>query len=381
MPLRVVRRKGSKSLYIRGTVRGQRVNETAGTADRKKAESLSAKREAELYEKSVFGARAVISFQRAVLDFLQWEERSDATVFYAERLAAHFGVKPLAEIDQATADEAVKAIVGIDAAPATKIRGVYTPLCAILNFAAARKWCDAPKFDKPSPPKGKTRWLTPAEATALIAAASPHLKPLLLFILCTGARLAEALDLQWADVDLPAARAIFRDTKSGTDRIASLTPAALVALANIETDEDGKRTGHVFRRDDGEPYVDKGRLEGGQIKTAFRGACRRAGLVRWERGKVEMADGAYTAVRCVPTVTPHDLRHSFATWFYAITKDLLLLKGEGGWATLRMVERYAHLMPSHLVTEIRTIWGETHPRIGVLPGYQPTRDSNATLRA
>lgn len=343
--LRIVKRKGTKSLYIRGTVRGRRVNETAGTADRQKAEALRAKRETELYEESVFGARATVSFQRAVLDFIEYDERSDATVFYAERLAAHFGVKLLSEIDQAAADDAVKAIVGVGAAPATKIRGVYTPLCAILNFAAARKWCDAPRFEKPTPPKGKTRWLTPAEARALIDGASPHLKPLLLFILCTGARLSEALDLQWSDVDLPAARAIFRDTKNGTDRIAALTPAALVALANIETDEDGKRAGHVFRRDDGEPYVSRERLSGGQIKTAFRTAVRRAGIAR---------------------CTPHDLRHSFATWFYALTKDLLLLKSEGGWATLRMVERYAHNAPSHIAAEVHLIWGASHPKIGAI---------------
>lgn len=340
MPLRIVKR--GRVLYVRGTVRGQGIFETTGTADPKKAALYRAKREAELYEGAVLGARAVVSFQRAALAFLEHEPRSEATEFYIGRLVDHFGATPVAKIEQAEADAAVVAIVGAEAAPATKVRGVYTPLCTVLNFAAKRKWRDKPQFDKPRPPKGKTRWLTPAEALALTAAAAPHLKPLLLFVLCTGARLAEALDLRWGDVDLPAARVVFRDTKAGNDRIASLPAAALVMLANLP-----HRAGAVFRRDDGEEYIDRERKAGGQIKTAFHTAVRRAGIAR---------------------CTPHDLRHTWATWFYGITKDLLLLKDEGGWATTRMCERYAHLMRSELVADISLVWGTTHPRIGALPG-------------
>ena len=66
-----------------------------------------------------------------------------------------------------------------------------------------------------------------------------------------------------------------------------------------------------------------------------------------------------------PTISPHDLRHTWASWLYAASKDLLLLKAEGGWATLTMVERYAHLMPPELVPEIAKVWGGAHPRLSV----------------
>ena len=187
--------------------------------------------------------------------------------------------------------------------------------------------------------------------------------------------LSEALYLDWSDVDLPAAVAVFRDTKNSRDRAAALPPLAVVTLANLPYDDEGLRTrsGPVFRRDDGEPYVDRQGLEGGQIKTAFAGACRRAGLIAWEQDGDERASptraiaaGPFTPVRWRATATPHDLRHTWATWFYAITKDTLLLKAEGGWLESRMVERYAHLMPSELVPEVATIWGASHPRIGAL---------------
>jgi len=67
--------------------------------------------------------------------------------------------------------------------------------------------------------------------------------------------------------------------------------------------------------------------QGGHIKTAFRGACRRAGIEDF---------------------TPHDCRHTWATWTYAETRDLRALMQLGGWKSLAMVERYTHVNPDHL---------------------------------
>ena len=77
--------------------------------------------------------------------------------------------------------------------------------------------------------------------------------------------------------------------------------------------------------DDGVPYLDRERRASGQIKTGFKNALRRAGLD--------------------PSFRPHDCRHTWASWHYALHKDLLMLKAEGGWKTIDMVERYAHLLP------------------------------------
>ncbi len=364
MSIRLYQRAGSRLYYLRGTVRGIRVYETTGTEDRKIADAIRAKREAQLLEESVFGKAAVVSFKRAALSYLEFEDRSERTEADVQRLVDHFGPVLLSSIDQAAADRAVTELLAADAAPATKRRAIYAPLIAILNHAHARDWCEAPEFKQPKLPRGKTRWITPSEALALIVGAAPHLRPMLRFILCTGARMSEALDLDWADVDLPACKAVFRDTKNGSDRPAALTPEAVLALANLpalEEDEAGAkvRRGKVFRRDDGEPYADAERQYGGQIKTAWRTACSRAALGEWvERNDKRVFE---------PNLSPHDLRHTWASWFYALTKDTLLLKAEGGWQSVAMVERYAHLMPSALVPAIASVWGASHPRVGVLP--------------
>lgn len=349
--LRIVKRPGSEVWYLRGTVRGHRIFETTGTAEKDLAEALRSKRETQLFEEAIIGKRVAVSFRRAALSYLEFEDRNERIEDDIQRLVEHFGDTTLSKIDQMAADGAVRAMLQRDAAPATKRRAVYAPLTTVLNHAHRRGWCERPGFELPSLPRGKTRWLTPAEALALLAGAAGHLEPILHFILCTGARVSEALGLDWVDVDLPAAKVIFRDTKNGDDRVAALCEAAMVTLANMPGEEVAPgqwvKRGKVFRRDDGKPYADHEKLYGGQIKTGFRGALKRAGIK-------------------TPT-RPHDLRHTFATWFYALSKDPMLLKVEGGWRSLQMVERYAHLMGSEMVPEISRLWGAAHPRIGQLP--------------
>lgn len=43
----------------------------------------------------------------------------------------------------------------------------------------------------------------------------------------------------------------------------------------------------------------------------------------------------------------HDLRHTFASRLAMEGVDLLTIKERGGWKSLAMVQRYAHLSPSH----------------------------------
>jgi len=112
----------------------------------------------------------------------------------------------------------------------------------------------------------------PHEVGRLIAAAAPHLPPLLTFLVGTGARIgSEALELDWRDVVLVDARAILWRTKGGKRRNAQLPPRVIAALANLP-----HRDGPVFLGPHGQPYADRERRFGGQIKTAWAGALTRA---------------------------------------------------------------------------------------------------------
>lgn len=220
MSLKVVKRKGRDTLYVRGTVGRQSIYESTGTNNPKQAEAFRAKREAELWQESVYGKRAVITFDSAAAAYLAAGLRSDTTITHIERLLGHFRGRKVASIKQQDLDDAYRAILtaGSEAKGATKIRAVLTPLRAILEFSAIRGWCDKPAFERPKVEQVRMQFLRPEKATALVNEAAPHIRPLLVFLIATGARMSEALELEWQDVDLEGAALLSGRSKatSGT---------------------------------------------------------------------------------------------------------------------------------------------------------------------
>ncbi|ACQ97580.1 site-specific recombinase, phage integrase family [Burkholderia pseudomallei] len=51
----------------------------------------------------------------------------------------------------------------------------------------------------------------------------------------------------------------------------------------------------------------------------------------------------------------HDLRHTWANWHVQHDTPLMVLKELGGWETIAMVQKYAHLAPSHLAQHADTV--------------------------
>ena len=54
-------------------------------------------------------------------------------------------------------------------------------------------------------------------------------------------------------------------------------------------------------------------------------------------------------------VTPHVLRHTFASRLAMAGVDLRTIQELGGWETLKMVERYSHLSASHKAEAVEKI--------------------------
>lgn len=375
MPLKLVRRKGSAVWYISGTLNGTRIRESTDTSKRESAEETLNNRERELRRAAIYGPSVVKTWADAVLRYEETRSPTAGQAALLKRITRHFGPGVLLkDIDQDRVDAAIRVLCAPDAAAGTKLRNVISPIRAVLGVAARRGWCQVPTFETPEGAGGgkRTRWLTPAEFIALRDEAAPHLRPLVVFLACTGARLGEALGLDWADVDLTHGRATLRDVKSkhGTvrDRILDLPPAAVAAMAvmiypaldphgRVMKDRDGRRImvasreGRVFRTDEGGAYPDS-ETGGGQVRTAWATACRRAGFAGSWQGR---EDGARWWTPA--DVTPHVLRHTWASWRYAMHKDLLRLKEEGDWSSVSLCERYAKLVPAGMLPGILEAWG------------------------
>jgi integrase len=333
MPLYVRAIKGREGLWISGTVSGVRVRQRAESNNPKLAREEAAIIEADILRSAWHGKRPGIhTLGQAVLSYLSAEPRAESEKARINRLLRAAGDVPLHSLDQEAADRLRDTMLRPNPAPGTVMREVITPLKAILLHAHRRKWCDAPQFETIRQTEGRTVCLMPHQVEALIAAAAPHLRPLLTFLVGTGARLGETLTLDWADVDLAGARARFwaDQTKAGKSYVKPMPPATVAALAGL-----AHREGRVFLSTLGGPYADR-QGTGGQIKFAWTSACRRAALT---------------------DITPHALRHTWASWHYALHRDVLRLKTDGGWSSIALVERYAHMMPEGHEAAIRRVWG------------------------
>jgi len=336
MPLKLVRRPKSPYWVLRGSFRGIRIEESTGFSERGPAEEYRIKREKELQDQAIYGNRAVVTFAQAAISYLQngGRNKTGGSKRFLEPVISYFGETLLANIDL-DAIEKGAAKTYPKASPATRNRQFFTPTAAVLRHAAKRGWCSMPILERPRQPPGIIRWLTPAEADRLIQACSSHLRPLVIFLLYTGARAGEALWLDWSNVDLSRAHVTFPRTKNGDARGVPLHPRVVAALANLK-----HRDGFVFRRPNGLPYSLPSKASdtsaGTRINTAFKGACRRAGI---ENFRV------------------HDCRHTWATWHYAANRDLGALQKLGGWKSEKMVMRYAHVNVEELAHTINSLPG------------------------
>lgn len=345
MSLRLVKRPKSPHWIMRGTIRGVRFEESTGTSNRKRAEEIRAKREAELHTELIYGKQSTATFAHAVHSYLE----SGGSRRFLTPILDYFGTAPLTRIDQDALDIGAIRLFP-SASPSTRNRQFYTPVSAVLHHAAHKRWCTKPLIVRPKQPPGRIRWLEPDEAEHLIFASAAHLRPLVIFMLYTGARTGEALWLDWRDVDLSRAHVQFLKTKTRQPRGVPLHPLVIAALAALP-----HREGEVFRRPDGKPYERPAGSNnwdtsaGSRIKTAFRGACRRAGIEDFR---------------------PHDCRHTWATWHYRENRDLGALQKLGGWKTLSMVMRYAH---TNVAEHAHTI----NKLPGGIPGERPSRKENS----
>src|SRR5262249_35617993 len=142
---------------------------------------------------------------------------------------------PLSAIDQDFANRLRDRLLRPHPKPATVIREIISPISTILRHAVDRGWTEPVRLATPEVVEGRTHFLLPHEAEQLVAAAAPHLCPLLLFLIGTGARASEALELEWRDVDLVAGRAIVWAAQAKTRRRRNLLlpPRVIDALSEV----------------------------------------------------------------------------------------------------------------------------------------------------
>jgi len=179
-------------------------------------------------------------------------------------------------------------------------------------------------------------WLTVEEETAIREALTPDLRPLFAVSVHTGLRWSEQVALRWKDVDMLSGVITVPRAKHGyTRRVPanSLVRGVLVDLGSGRA-----------RPDDPEEPVFPVRYT--EASKFFPKAVERAQAALREAEKDASRLDGYTW---------HSNRHTFASRLVMAGADPLTVKELGGWRTLAMVQRYAHLAPSHLAAAVELL--------------------------
>lgn len=287
--------------WIDGSIDGIRVRESTRTAVRKDAEQIASKREREVHKQSVFGPEAVLTFGAATGYYLD-ANKSDR---YIAPIFAKWERRLVKDIRPGHVHDLAKALYP-NAGPATHNRQVITPVQAIINHSAKRGLCSPVRFERLKVNKKPTRVASEQWLAAFMAHANPRMAALAQFMAMTGARISEAVALDWRQVSLAEGTATLLKTKGGDARVTTLAGPLQDTLTALPH-RKGKVFGYKSRQ---------------SVQTAWNTAERRA--------KIEH-------------VPPHDAgRRLFATMMIRSGIDAVTVAKAGGWKSQRMVvEVYA----------------------------------------
>lgn len=175
-------------------------------------------------------------------------------------------------------------------------------------------------------PSGRVRYLTDEEEARLLTAfPSEADRQRVLVLIQTGLRKSEFLGLRCKDVDLRARVLTVPRSKNGDARHVPMTSVVGAILNSLPRPLDKNRL--VFPN-------------------------RAGGLdLRW----AEKTFPAVVEAARIDDFRLHDLRHTFASRLAMEGVDLLTIKELGGWKSLAMVQRYAHLSPGHRQSAIERL--------------------------
>ena len=172
----------------------------------------------------------------------------------------------------------------------------------------------------------RLKTLSDEDINKLIAGATNKLtKDLITFLIYTGCRKGEALNLKWDDADLQNDVIAIKGTKTKYDRYVPISKPLKELLKTIEK-KDGCL--YVFNRSGA-------RLS--DFKKSFHTACRHAGL---------------------KDLHIHDLRHVFASKMVMNGTSLYITGELLGHRTTQMTKRYSHLVPDTLRKAVDDVWGK-----------------------
>lgn len=180
------------------------------------------------------------------------------------------------------------------------------------------------RITKPTESKGRVRFLSDDERTALLSACKPHddLYLAVVLALSTGARQAEVMTLRYGQIDFGRGVITLHETKNGETRSLPLVSTAFAML---------KERAKVRSLNDDRVFPPTSRAKKSlclDLRQPWDKAIKEAGIENFHW---------------------HDLRHTAASYLAMAGVSLVEISKILGHRTMQMVSRYSHLSDGHIV--------------------------------
>jgi integrase len=309
MPLKIYRRPGSAVWQYRGTLAGHRQRGSTGTTDRKTAERVASEIENKFWKRGLDSKEQALTWPKAVALYVGAGKSSR----YLVRLTSYFKDARIADINGGAIRQSA-----IDLYPnaknSTRNTQVITPTLAVINHCAELQLCQPLrmkrlKIDTKIKKPVTLEWINEFRRHA----DRPDIAVLALFLFATGARISEALDVRWGDIDFGKRKVLIRQSKLGDERWAHIPTELLVALGNLPRDQEPFGIAYTTARD------------------AWDRISRNAGL---------------------EPLTFHSCRHGFATALHHKGVGVKTIAKVGGWKSAKQLfDTYLHADEDATVTD------------------------------
>ena len=298
--------KRGRFYWLRGSVAGITVRESTRVDRKEEAETIRAKREAEIFRQKIYGVEGETTFAHAALSYLE----AGKDFRFIEPILNIWKNKKITNIKPGHVQDIARKLYP-NAGPATHNRQAITPISAIINFAADRGLCYPIRVKKFSVPKSIRSAIDRDWIDAFMYHGTvPWIGPFALFNFITAARSGETIALAPSHFDYRRKIAVGdKPTKNGDPRIFYLTDELISHVRDLEP-----RYGRTFGF------------------TSQNGAFRK----HWKR-TIELAG--------IQHVTPHEAgRHSFATEaIVRQNKNIPSVAKVGNWKSHSLLSQtYAH---------------------------------------
>lgn len=232
------------------------------------------------------------------------------------------------------------------------LRGFFRYLVGVGDLrSSAAELLDAPKLWEKMPAV-----LTPRQVSALLREPNPQVdrnwlrdRAILALFYATGCRVSEVAGLRLGDLRLNErfCRCVGKGNK---ERIVPLSHEAIAAV-NRWLNSNAYRAARARR----EERLPGGENEAGSARPLF---LTRRGLPLRREALWELVKKYVLRIDASIHVSPHTLRHSFATHLLAGGADLRLIQEMLGHASIATTQIYTHVDP----TKLRGLHRQFHPR-------------------